>query len=149
MNAAYSVAFDSLQVLASAIAFVAAEPVLWELVVILLHESVAGDLCDNGSSGDAQAALIAADDRALRHGQILHRMAVHEGEVYKARQSDESLACRAAGGVQDVDFVDYLRAYYAHSKSRALADNPFISGFPARGRERLGIANPLGIEILW
>ena len=86
MDLAGAVASYRLEVFLRAVALVADEVVLGKLVMVNLHDPVAGHLGDDRGAGHGDAQGVAPDDRFLRDGKIeaLGPRAVDE-EIIRSR----------------------------------------------------------------
>src|SRR5437763_8341906 len=150
MDGTGAVAVEGGEVVGGAVALVAGEAVLGELLVGLEHQPVARDLRDDRRRGDRRAARVSVDQVALRAGQRGQRDEVGDDELGDDAEHGQGLAHGQDRRLQDIDAVDGEVVDDADADGDGPLMDERVELFAPLGREELGVGQALhaapGIE---
>lgn len=139
---------DGVAVLARGITGIAVPTVLGIKRSLLLHEVVTAGFGQDGRGRNGEVLAIALHDGLMGYVAVgFEAVAVHNHEGRTHRQLVEGPVHGQDGGVEDIDFVNFLVRYRRYGPGHGIRLNDLAQGIAAMGRQLLAVVEPLVVIV--
>lgn len=128
--------------LGSAVPLVHRKPIGRIDEVVLAHQAVACDLCDNRGRGNGCGKGVALDNRTLRDGVGGQANRIEQEEIRRGSrvsQRSQRAPHGQAGGLQNIDAINFFGVGTADTDRTRTGLNDGKQLFPALSRELLAV----------
>ena len=105
------------------------ELIYWILLVVLLHDIITGNFCQDRSCSNGKTQGIAFDNGKLLDRQIGNSQPIDQNDIRGDLQSIDRLAHRTFRCIEDIDFIDDIRCNDTERITQCNISDEFIYFF--------------------